>query len=306
MNDGAFQRLIDKQILECRWTDISVRWLDYLPIINPPGSAPDISVSDYIEFATIAAGISDYDKPIRTEVPRLREYAFREAVYLLHKAFHVTGCAENQATQGYITWSLADAYQAALFGAKSILYFCGIVLADYGNKGFLLDVFPKETDTHKRRKQKLSLPDDTTIQFIKLDMKFEHRHIWAIFQRLLKVFDMSIWEDSYIRALKKLGNKDFAKQRNELNYKNEVWIFGDLHDLVFDPTFGLRLTDVEDALAYELGSDFSINLSLAILRMGILLLESIGEPTNILNDEIQIIRDGINFKRHPMYSVTYS
>ncbi|HKR02421.1 MAG TPA: hypothetical protein VJT09_17220 [Pyrinomonadaceae bacterium] len=305
MNDAAFQRLIDRHILECRWSDISARWLNYLPSITPPGSAPNEGISEYIGFTTVASAISDYDKPVRKEVPRLREYVFREAVYLLHKAFHVTGCAENQAAQGYITWSLADAYQASLFGAKAILYFCGIALAEYNNKAVLIDVFPKEEDINKRRKQKLKLPEDPTIQLIKLNMKFEHRHVWAIFQRLLAVFDMSVWDNKYIRALKKLGHKDFAKQRNELNYKNEIWIHNDLHNLTIEPTFGVLLTDIEDALVYELESDFSLHLSLAILRMGILLLESIGEPTNILNDELQIIRDRITIDRHPMYALTY-
>jgi hypothetical protein len=306
MNDDAFQRLIDKQILECRWTDISARWLNFLPAIEPSGSAPDVGLSEFIGFTDVAATIAEYGVSIRTEAPGVREYVFREAVYLLHKAFHVTGCAENQAKKGYKTWSLADAYQASLFGAKAILYFCGIALAEFDNKAVLIDVFPKVEDRQKRQKLKLKLLDDPAIQFIKLNMKFEHRHVWAIFQRLLNVFDMSVWEDSYIRALKKLGGKDFAKQRNELNYKNEVWIFDDLHDLVVDPSFGSHpTTEIEKSLAYELESDFSINLSLAILRMGVLLLESVTALSNALKPELQMIKDRVTVARHPLYSVTY-
>lgn len=306
MNDGEFQRLVDKQILECRWSDISERWLNFLPAIDPPGSAPDVGLSEFIGFTTVAANISDVSTPIRTEAPGLREYVFREAVYLLHKAFHVTGCAENQARQGYKTWSLADAYQASLFGAKAILYFCGIALAEFEKKAVLIDVFPKETDTQKRRqKLKLKLLDDPAIQFIKLNMKFEHRHVWAIFQRLLCVFDMSVWQDTYVQALKRLEIKQFAKQRNELHYKNEIWIFDDLHEFVVDSSFGEHPADIESALVYALESDFSLSLSIAILRMGVLLFESINELSPALNPEIQMIRDNLTVERHPLYSVAY-
>lgn len=305
MEDGKFNKLIDKQILECRWSDVSTRWLRFLPTIDPPGSAPDVSLSEVVGFTTAVSTIKEYEKPIRTEAVGVREYVFREGVYLLHKGFHVAGYAETQVKQGYKTWSLADAYQASLFGAKAILYFCGVALAEFNNKAVLIDVFPKWADIHRRRKEKLRLPDDPAIQFIKLDMKFQHRHIWVIFQRLLSVFEMNVWQDSYIQALKRLGSKDFAKQRNDLNYKNEVWIFDDLHDFIIDPSFGEHPSDIEKSLVYDLESDFSLCLSLAILRMGVLLLENICTATNILNNEIQIIRDRLTPARHPLYSVAY-
>jgi hypothetical protein len=305
MDDAAFQKIIEKRILECRWSDISARWLNFLPTIDPPGSAPDVGLSDVIGFTTVAATISDYGTPIRVEASGLREYVFREAVYLLHKAFHVTGCAENQARQGYKTWSLADAYQASLFGAKAILYFFGIALAEFKSKAVLIDIWPKEEDTHRRRKQKLRLPDDLSIQFIKLNMKFEHRHVWAIFQRLLRVIDINIWPETYIQALTKLEIAEFAKQRNLLQYKNEVWIFDDLYQFVVDPSFGEHKSDIERSLVYTFESDFSLSLSLAILRMAVLLFESIGESTNSLNTEIQIIRNNLTMELHPLYLTTY-
>lgn len=305
MDDAAFQRLIKKQILECRWSDISERWLNFIPVIDPPGSPPDVGLSEVVDFNTLAATIKDYDSPIKAEIAGLREYVFREAVYLLHKAFHVTGCAENQARRGYKTWSLAEAYQGSLFGAKAILYFCGIALAEYNNKAVLIDIWPKEEDINKRRKQKLKLPDDSAIQFTKLNMKFEHRHVWTIFQRLLSVFDINVWQDSHVQAIRKLEVKEFAKQRNDLHYKNDLWIFDDLHDFVVDDSFGHHPNDIEKSLIYASESAFSLSLSLAILRMGVLLFESIGGLTNTLKAESQIVRDKLTVVRHPLYSVAY-
>lgn len=308
MNDDAFQRLIQKQILECRWSDISARWLNFLPAIDPPGSAPDVSLSDFISVSTVAETLSEsieYGTIVRAEAAGLRGYVFREAVYLLHKALHVSGCAENQVKRGYKTWSLADAYQASLFGAKAILHFCGIAFAEFGSKALLIDIFPKEQDTNKRRKQKLKLPEDPKIQFTRFNMQFQHKHIWAIFQRLLNVFDMNVWQDTYIRALRKIKTGEFAKQRNDLNYKNDLWIFDDLHQLVIDSSFGEHSDDMEESLAYSLESDFSLCLSFSILKMGLLLLEDISKSTNALNSEIQIIKDKLILERHPLYVACY-
>ncbi len=305
MNDEAFQRLIKKQILECRWSDIAARWLSFLPAIDPPGSPPDVGVSDVIGFSTVAATIREYDQTIKEEMPGLREYVFREGVYLLHKAFHVTGCAENGVKRGYKTWAINDAYQASLFGAKAILCFCGIALAELNSKAVLVDIWPKEHDTNKRRRQKLRLPADPAIQFTRLNMKFEHRHVWAIFQRLLNVFDMGVWQDTYVRALSRVEVRDFAKQRNDLHYKNYWWLFDDLHEFVIDPSFGVHATNMEESLVYSSESDFSLCLSLAILRMAVLLFEDICGSTNALNSEIRIIKDKLVIEQHPLYLTAY-
>jgi hypothetical protein len=308
MNDGEFKRLIDKQIIECKWSDLSERWLRFLPDIDPPGSAPDISLAEVVSFNTVVSKITEFNTPVRAEAAGIRQYVFREAVYLLHKACHVTGCAETQIKRGYKTWSLVEAYQASLFGAKAILYLCGVALAEFelDNRAVLIDVFPKWADINRRRKEKLRLPDDPAIQFIKLNMKFEHRHVWAIFQRLLSVvvFDESVLPSTYVQVLKRLGSKDFAKQRNDLNYKNGVWIFEDLHDLVIDPSFGEHPTDIEKTLA-EPKDDFSLSLSLVILRMGVLLLESITQLSNAIKPELQMIKDRVTVERHPLYCVAY-
>ena len=305
MDDATFQRLIKRQIYECRWSDIAVRWLNFIPSIDPPGSPPDASLSDVIGLTTLAASISDFAVPVKAEVPGLREYVLREAIYLLHKASHVAGCAEIQARQGYKTWSLANAYQSSFFGAKAILFFCGIALTDYENRAILIDIFPKEEDRQKRQKRKLKLLDDPAIQLTRLNMKFEHRHVWFIFQKLLDLFQMNVWQDTYIQALRKLEVKEFAKQRNELQYKNCAWIFDDLHECVVDLSFGSHPKDMEQSLAYALESDFSLSLSIAILRMGILLLESISESTNTLKTEIQIVKNVLTAERHPLYLEAY-
>ena len=299
--DASFLKLIEKQVLECKWTNISERWLNFIPSIDPPGSAPDASLSDVIDATGIASQMID-DHPLRIEIEGLREYVFREGVYLLHKASHVIGCAEVQARKGHKTWSLVEAYQGALFGAKAILCLCGLAFAEVDSKGIMIDVFPKEEDNQKRRKRKLILLDTKDVKLIKLRLKIEHRHVWMIFKRVLRVYAIAIWPEEYLRALLKLDIREFAKQRNEVNYRNEVWLFDDLHHLVVDQGFGFNPTSIEDSLSYERQSAFSLSLSLAMLRLGMMLFQSINELTNVLNHETQVIRESLtSAERHPLY-----
>lgn len=308
MSDASFARIVRRQIIECRWPDLSERWLQYLPTIDPPGSAPSEGLSQFIGFTDIADEIGkDFDVSVKREVDGVREYVFREGVFLLHKALHVSGCAENQVKSGYKTWSLPEAYQASLFAVKAILHFCGIALAEHNSKGVLIDIFPKEEDVHKRRRKlKLRLLDDPAIQFTKFNMRFQHGNVWTVFLRLLMVFQMDdVWPTEYTSALAKLDTSEFAKQRNHLNYKNELWIFDDLHELVVDKTFGVYPSDIEKALVYGLKTDFSIGLAVVIIRMAYLLFIDISSNTKLLDKEISLVQTGLTSQLHPLYKVAF-
>ncbi len=308
MSDVSFGRILDRKVLECRWPDIADRWLDFIPEIDPPGSEPSEGLSQFLGFVNVATRMGkSYDASVKEEVDGLREYVFREGVFLLHKAIHVSGYAELQVKNGYLTWSLADAYQSALFGAKSILSFCGLALAELENKAVLVDIFPKEEDTHKRRQTlKLRLLDDPAIQFTKFNMSFQHRHVWKLFQRILNVFQMDVWSAGYKQALTRLGAQEFAKQRNDLNYKNDFWLFDDLHELVIDPAFGTYPDSVDKSLVYESKSSFSIALSLSILNMALSLFNDISSKTHTLDDELRIITDKLTPVRHPLYTAAFA
>jgi hypothetical protein len=306
MNDDAFRKLIDKRIIECRWEDICERWLEYVSEIDPPGSAPPEGVSDFLPFRKVAADLSaESGTPRREQVNGLREYAFREAVYLLHKAIHVSGVAETSVQRGYKTWPLADAYQAALFGAKSILGFCGIVLAEYEKKGVLIDLFPKEQDTQKRRqKLKLKLLSDPEVELTKLSIRFEHRHVWMIFSRMIRVFRLTVWPDEYVTAFARIQASDYAKQRNDLNYKNEYWTFDDLFSFDFDAAFGKYTNGLDNRLQYDPVSDFSVTLCLSVIRLCRLMLDDICSVTNLLDPELELIAKNMT-SRNPLFALAF-
>lgn len=303
MSDASFSKVIKQQIIECRWPDVAERWLQYLPKIDPPGSAPTEGLSEFIGFTQVAADIDNYEIPHKQQVDGLREYLFREGVFLLHKAMHVSGCAENQAKVGYKTWSLPEAYQSALFAAKAILGFAGIGLAEYNSKAVLVDIFPKEEDTQKRRsKLKLQLLDDPAIQFTKLNMRFEHRHVWSILKRMLAVYQMSrVWPEEYISALRNVDANEFAKQRNELNYKNQCWIFEDIHNPVIDESFGIYNGKIEESVNYSLESSFSVTIAILLMRLAILQFTSISANTSLMNEEIKVVTANLSVERHPLF-----
>ena len=227
---------------------------------------------------------------------------FREAIFLLHKASHVIGHAEVSVRSGAKTWSLSDAYQGALFGARSIVYLLGVGLPEYKSKLVITDVWPK-IEEQKESRQRLSLDADaeSPVQFTLATIKLEHRHFWMLFQRLLNVCKVDVWQKEYVSALRKLETKEFAMQRNILQYRDWRWIFDDLHESRIDEQFGVHKGDLHDALVYAERSDFSIALALALMRMALDLIGSITALTNKLNTEITLLRNRLTMDYHPLY-----
>jgi hypothetical protein len=117
----------------------------------------------------------------------------------------------------------------------------------------------------------------------------------------MRVSKIPTWPNDYTRALADLDHGEFAYQRNQIHYTNREWIFDDLHAPDIDAAFGDHPTGLGQALEYRMDSDFSVALSLAILRLGHLLVEEITRYTNILNDEKELIRSKFVPDKHPLY-----
>src|SRR2546421_4690584 len=134
-----------KRLLTARSSEtLATNWVGHFPSIDPAGEKPSTSVEDVNGFEAIAIQLREqatehaeehakeqarkpkkerYIPPPITElvvVEGIRSIVFWEGVFLLHKASHVVGCAEIGVKRGVKTWSLCDAYQGALFGAKAI------------------------------------------------------------------------------------------------------------------------------------------------------------------------------------------
>lgn len=183
-----------------KWAEICAEWINFLPEIDTPGSRPLMLSEDLEEFKKIASEIPAQGSII-TSVEGFRELAFQEAVFLLHKCSHVVGVSERHVKADVRTWALSDSYHGALFGAKSSNIFLGIQFAKVGNRNYLIDLFPEPEK--KKGKPVTVEPEIRPIKIIPFNKRPEHRHHWAIFQRLLRITSIESVFEKYLGILDK-------------------------------------------------------------------------------------------------------
>jgi hypothetical protein len=120
----------------------------------------------------------------------------------------------------------------------------------------------------------------------------------------INVTKIDIWPSAYIKALKKVKLEEYAWQRNQIHYNDNKWICEDLHIFASDNNFGIPENGISRAFDFNKDiKDFSLVLAQLILKLGLMLFESISESTNKLNHEKEMLLNFINDKdRHPIYS----
>ena len=292
-----------KKINHRNWSELSAKWLSYIPNMNPAGGVPDTSVSDYLNFQGIGERLAENDiHCFREEVPKTRELLFLEGTYLLHKASHVIGAAESHAKSGIQTWALSSAYQGAMFGSKAIMNMFGINLSEHNHKGLIANVWPEPVKLSSKQIRS-GIKNDPDMEFLLIDHRIDHRNLWRIFERLLNVLKIDVWQPDHVKALRKLNIADYSWQRNQIHYHDNVWICDDLYEFASDDNFGIPSNGILKALDFSKNTkDFSMVLALLILKLGFLLFESIADLTNKLDHENELFSNFINDQdRHPIY-----
>lgn len=307
LRNPEFESFIENHVLARRWSYMAGQWLSYLPILGPPGSRPDEPLSEFIGFTQAAPQVEGQQVALFGDVPGLRQMVFREGLYLLHKALHVLGCAETDASAGFLTWSISEAYHSAFFGAKAILHLLGIAFPTYEpmSKSILIDIFSAGSNQANRKRLEKRKLDPSFISFVRLDYKLEHRHVWTLLSRALRVMQIEAWPAAYLKALRNLDVTTVSKQRNSIHYGNHEWLFDDLYNLLTSEGFGVHPDAIEQKLVYEHESDFSLVLGIIICRLALLLIEDLARQTNKLTDEIKIIRSRLNSNFHPLYILNF-
>src|SRR5712692_8314285 len=119
---------LEKSFDQRRWSSIRTSWPNFVgKPIDPPGCAPELTLSELLEGGGVMTGTPEKGKLTRVRHPRgeITEIIFREAVFWLHKALHVLGASEAHADMGLQNWSLSAAYHSAYFAARAIMAFFG-------------------------------------------------------------------------------------------------------------------------------------------------------------------------------------
>ncbi|HVT86401.1 MAG TPA: hypothetical protein VHD35_14455 [Chitinophagaceae bacterium] len=274
---------IDKR----KWESIKSNWYSYLSIIDPPGTAPNYEISDSILLREEINNVKDSGE-FKCDLVEIRKDIFREGIFLLHKAANVTGVTYSSATNGFLSWSNSSAYQSSFFAVKSIFCFCGMTFPKINGIDYLVDIWPQTEPISNNQLKKGIQP----IQKTKI-LKFKnlnHYQYWRIFQRLLTIMDISIWNDDLVELLKIINPLDFGKQRNSLHYQNNYWLLTDLFQKMYDDSFSeIKISDINISNFEVSVSNFSVVLSRIIFLLAFLLVNDINQNAPILNDEVALI-----------------
>jgi hypothetical protein len=289
-----------------RWDSIRDEWLKHTPIIDPAGSPSDNALSETIDFQSYARQLSVSTDPcLRVAGANLKTVVLWEAVFLLHKAAHVLSAAELHIHKGMLTWSLSTAYHASFFSCKAILDFLGICIAQY-SKSIICDLWPEPDKIPKRRRNMGQMVPDEIV-FWKTGFVLDHMSVWTIFLRIIAVTRIDIWPDQYIKVLRKMDAKDFAKQRNSIHNKNNFWTLEDLFTFVHADRFGYIPEEIVDYFdKTDEYRDSSVVLSFLLFFMAYALFSNIANQTNKLNAERDLILSNFEETKHPIYHTRLS
>jgi hypothetical protein len=230
--------------------------------------------------------------PIEEGIDGLTPTLFGEGVRLLNKSVHVLGCAEKEAHQGMQTWSLCSAYQACLFAAKALLSLCGVGISEFQSRTIVCDLFPEP----------LARGDHYTIaRFHLIGRRLDHRDIWILVQRVLRITFCELWPAEIIDTLKSIDEKQFAKQRNEIQYKNRYWPLPDLYEFIADVSFGkIHAWENPEELNFE-RADCSLVGGFYFVRLAASLAADVAALSNKLKFDIAQLRRCLTPERHPLY-----
>lgn len=288
-----------------RWENIKNEWLNYTPQISRVGSHPPNIIEDLPEFHIVASDIiANGNAPQKSDISSIRITLLWEAIYMLHKARHVLSATEMHATTGIRSWSLSSAYQSSIFAAKSIIHFLGVSFPIYDSRPFLVDIWPISSDNYdKRTKKRVPVFNEINFFYLGFNGEIQHRHLWNIFLRILRVSQIDIISKDLIQAIRNIDIKDFAKQRNYIHYQNREWLYNDLYNYVFDENFGVRKNNFSIELSYqELKSDYTFILAQVLIKVAFELLNSLAQSSKVLSDERDLLLNSItNPSFHPIY-----
>lgn len=297
--------IIDK-IFYRSWDDLKDIWLDYIPDFVQPGSAPEHEIIDSIPLLIEVEKIENsHPYSVSDEMPEVRSAAIHQGIFLLHKAANVIGASQIHIREGIKSWSLSSAYHAAFFSMKAVLHFLGAIDIHIPERGyFLLDLWSEEASkTSRIRKRTYSV-----IKIIK-SKRFEHQQLWALFQRMLRITNLSekIITAQNISSIQSLKIADFARQRNRLHY-NTKWFFDDIHDYIFNKSFGVFQNNLSDGSALQNPNeeDFSLALGFILVRMGCQMLSDIAELSPEIKNELNLLSSWFDKDCNYLYKMAYS
>lgn len=291
INENIFKKIDGRD-----WVDIKSQWFSYLPNIDPPGSPPEIEINQN----QLLSGIYNQAKESPTgtyyqEVQNLREDIFREGIFLIHKANNTCCATNNQLNNGFLSWPISTAYQSSFFALKGILCLLGISIPQVGMHHLIIDAFPKDEPLSKKQ-IKSGYKPEARISFTYPKGQLNHRDHWLLFQRLLRVSNISIWDSEHVKFLKDMETDRFRDTRNSLHYKSNYWTWEtDLFNRVYDDNLG---SDQEylNRLKASSSEDDTYYINFILIKFAIDLISDLAGLANNVKSELDLMKAFYNLQ----------
>jgi len=289
-------------ILRRDWATLRGQWLTAMPTIAPPGSAPPAGLADVLDIGDfVRSAEAQAETPLRREIPGLRPAILHEGLFLLHKASHVVSAAEKHVATGICSWSLSSAYQGSVFASRAVLAFLGIALVEVDGRYVLVDLWPGPP-VHERRGVELGTAwPAPQLWCVGQVGHMDHRLLWLLFQRALRVARVDCWPGRAARLIGLLNAGDITRQRNLLHYRAHAWLRDDLLTFQFYDDFGdFHWTSNQDREDLDPDrDDFALQLSFVLLKLASLLFEDLAHLSQRLAQEWATFVAGFSETRHP-------
>lgn len=270
------------------WNQVRTEWIASIGDYDDVGCRPDQTLDDYLD--SIASQMVDDHVVIPSFV---REIVFREAVFLIHKSCAVMLSLQRDLQSNKQTYAEVSGYIASFFAAKAILMILGFSFSEksINNRALSVFLFKKNSsdgffvEAYTRSKSSGTKPPLSSVS---------HKKLWNSFKGVFLKYSNLPVDMEFLAFVPGILVDDFSSNRNSIQYRNCEWRQVDLHCEDYVDVDWLEDFDKSIYGKYS-GSDsnFSIILTLALLRGFYQLFESFHDGRDCLVGELARIKENI-------------
>jgi hypothetical protein len=270
------------------WDDVRTEWITSIGNYDNIGCRPDPTLDDFL--TSVASQMVDDHVMLAAAV---REIVFREALFLVHKSCAVMLSLQRDLQSNKQTYAEVSGYIASFFAAKAMLMILGFSFCEkpINNRSLSIFLFKKNrsgnfyVEAFTRNKTSGSKPPVSSVS---------HKKMWETFKSIFSKYSNLPIDLEFLAFLPGILVEDFSLNRHSIQYRNCEWGQDDLHCQEFVTVDWLQDFDKTIYGKYSgADSNFSIVLTLVLLRSFYQLFESFHDGRDCLTGELDRIKDNI-------------
>ena len=123
----------------------------------------------------------------------------------------------------------------------------------------------------------------------------EQRHLWQLFQRVLRVSSASCLDKSIVEIVLNIDAEEISRRRNPYLYSSTFWPLDDLHTERANESFCLPIRGVQEELVVSLEDEaFLMELCFLITHLGLDLMNDLQKSARQLDAELVLLKDNFS------------